>query len=432
MAEKILTAEECFAKLKQELVLNFNQQRVALVNRIINTPSKRFAEVHLEEWYHELWKMAATAAMAGALNEQEEKICADLFSIAQSSPAPKSQYCALALILFGKLAEFDKVADKKIWSKHLIEDFTTFLNWRRIITTGPDIIGRARIDHDRQVKNFLESKYAYVIERHAKAIINNKNCPKVAPKDWQIFYGWLQGEENLPLLARCCYNSLKENAGSYKITFIDEKNYADYVDIPQYIFEKYKAGKMKPAHFADVIRINLLEKYGGLWIDSTILVTEPLENYKKFWRLPFFTQKFTHVKDNNHPITKAFGAYSSYARWGTFIQGTSIIHNPFYVFVQDFLNEYWRDFDEVIDYVLMDFIFDIAYSNIPAVKREMDECPINNENVWTLSPYLNAPYEQFPYDKILKGNFFNKFSSRKQLDLEAEGTVLKEIQRRYL
>ena len=432
MAEKIVPdAQDCFVKLQQELSLNFNQQRVALVNRIVNTPTKRFPEIHLEEWYHELWKMSAVAITAGALNEQEEKICADLFSIAQSSPSPKSQYCALALVLFGKIEEAAKIFSKKTWSKHLIEDYTTFLNWRSIITTAPDIIGRARIDHDRQAKNFLENKYSYVIERHAKDVINNKNCPKVAPKDWQIFYGWLQGEENLPLLARCCYNSLKENAGDYKIVFIDEKNYLDYVEIPQYIFEKYKAGKMKPAHFADVIRINLLEKYGGLWVDSTILVTEPLENYKKFWKLPFFTQKFTNEKNNNHPITKGFGAYSSYGRWGTFIQGSSVIHNPFYVFVKDFLNEYWRDFDEVIDYVLMDFIFDIAYSNIPAVKKEMDDCPINNENVWTLSPYLNAPYAQFPYDKILKGNFFNKFSSRKQLDLETEGTVLKEIQRRY-
>ena len=63
MAEKIPTAEECFAKLRQEMALNFNQQRVALVNRVIHTPPQRFAEVHLEEWYHELWKMAATAAL---------------------------------------------------------------------------------------------------------------------------------------------------------------------------------------------------------------------------------------------------------------------------------------------------------------------------------------------------------------------------------
>ena len=432
MAEKTIpTAEECFAKLQQELALNFNQQRVALVNRIVNTPTQRFAEIHLEEWYHELWKMSANAATAGALNEQEEKICADLFAIAQNSPSPKSQYCALALLLFGKFEEAEKIFHKKIWSKRLIEDYATFLHWHKIIVTAPDLIGRARLDHDRQVKNFLEKKYSYVIERHAKEVISNKTCPKVAPKDWQIYYCWFQGEENLPLLARCCYNSLKENAGDYKIVFIDEKNFTNYIDLPSHVVDKIRSGKITRVHFTDILRVNLLERYGGLWLDATILVTEPMDNYKKFWRLPFYTQKFTQDKDNNHPITKGFGAYSSYGRWGGFIQGTSVLHNPLYTFAKDFFNEYWRDFDELIDYVLVDFVLDIAYSYIPAVKKEMDECPVNNENVWTLSPYLNAPYAQFPYDKILKGNFFNKFSSRKQLDLEAEGTVLKAIQRRY-
>ena len=99
--------------------------------------------------------------------------------------------------------------------------------------------------------------------------------------------------------------------------------------------------------------------------------------------------------------------------------------------MKDFYNEYWRDFDEIIDYVLMDFMIDIAYDNIPAVKREIDEVPINNENVWTLSPYLNTPYKNFPYDKVLRGNFLNKMSSRKQLDTETDGTVLKEIQKHY-
>ena len=188
---------------------------------------------------------------------------------------------------------------------------------------------------------------------------------------------------------------------------------------------------MKPAHFTDIIRINLLERYGGLWLDATILLTEPLDKYKKFLRLPFFSQKFTHEKDNDHPITKGFAAYSSYARWGGFVQGSSVIHNPLYAFMKDFYNEYWREFDEIIDYVLMDFMIDIAYDNIPAVKREIDEVPINNENIWTLSYYLNTPYKNFQYDKILHGNFLNKFSSRKELDLETEGTVLREIQKRY-
>lgn len=432
MAEKIVPdAQDFFDEIKAELSMDFSKQRVAMIKRMFNTPKKFFPEAYLEEWYGQFWKLAGITAQINHFTEDDEKVCATLIASAIRVDSNEKQFYALALILFGKIKEAETLIDYKFWSPKLREDYAIFLHWRQIISGDPDLPGRARIAHARAVKDFLMKKYAHVIERHAQAVINNKTCPKLASKDYQIFYGWLQGEENLPILARCCYNSLREHAGNYKITFIDEKNYSEYVDIPEYIFEKYKSGKIKPAHFMDVVRANLLERYGGLWLDATILVTEPLEHYKKLLKLPFFSQKFTHEKSNSHPITKSFAAYSSYARWGTFIQGSAILHNPLYAFMKDFYNEYWREFDEVIDYVLMDFMIDIAYSTIPAVKKEIDDCPINNEQVWTLSPYLNTPYADFQYDKVLKGNFLNKMSSRKQLDLKTEGTVLQEIQKRY-
>ena len=432
MAEKFVpSAEDFFQSIRAENSSDFVKQRASMIKRILNAPSEVIYEAHLEEWYNYFWRLAGITAQINRLSEQEEQLCAKVIAEGRTVDVEKRQFYALTLILYGKINDAEKFIDKRLWSKKLREDYETFLSWRKILIDAPTIQERARISHDRAVKKFLTEKYSHLIERYKNSVINNKTCPKVAPKDYRIYYCWLQGEESLPILARCCCNSLKENAGAYKITFIDENNFSNYVKIPDYIFDKYKAGKMKPAHFTDVIRINLLESYGGLWLDSTILVTEPLENYKKFWKLPFFSQKYTHEKDNTHFITKGFGSYSAYARWAGFVQGTSIIHNPLYSFAKDFYNEYWRDFDELVDYVLMDFVIDIAYTNIPAVKKEIDDCPINNEDVWTLSPHLNTPYETFQYEKVLKGNFLNKMSSRKQLLLDAEGTVLKAIQSRY-
>ena len=52
-----------------------------------------------------------------------------------------------------------------------------------------------------------------------------------------------------------------------------------YVDIPDYILQKYRAGKMTRTHFSDILRLHLLSRYGGVWIDSTILMTEHLPKY---------------------------------------------------------------------------------------------------------------------------------------------------------
>ena len=226
-------------------------------------------------------------------------------------------------------------------------------------------------------------------------------------------------------------NSFEMNTSPYKICFIDEQNFSNYVELPNHIMDKFKAGKISRTHLSDIIRINLLEQYGGLWLDSTILITEPLSKYKNYWKMPFFTQKFCHERDNNNRYARTFRCYVSYARWAGFIQGSAILHNPLYTFMKEFYNEYWRDFDDVIDYVLMDFMMDIAYDNIPFVHKEMDDVPINNVNTWTTNMHLNDLYEKFPFDKVIKDTFLNKLSWKKKINLDVEGTVYKEILKRY-
>ena len=40
------------------------------------------------------------------------------------------------------------------------------------------------------------------------------------------------------------------------------------------IVEKWKRGIIGPAHFSDLIRLELLVRYGGYWIDATVYCTD--------------------------------------------------------------------------------------------------------------------------------------------------------------
>lgn len=432
MAEKIIPDVQFFAEeILRESNLDLNRQRLIMAKRLFYFPPEKFSEIHLEEWYGTFWQLTNISQQIKNLSEQEENICRQAISDGQRENNPaRRQIFALLLLMFGKLDESQKLADQKLWSKKLNWDLETFARWNQL-SIGLSLVERARIRQASKIKTFLREKFDYLVKKHQNPVVNNKTCPKVSPKDFQIYFCWLQGEENLPPLIRCCYNSLKMNAGNRKIIFLDDKNFSNYVDLPDYVVDKFREKKIGPAHFSDVMRINLLEKYGGLWLDSTILVTEPLDKHKDLLKLPYFTQKYTNEKDNFHPVTKGFGAYASYARWGTFIQGTSMLHNPFFVFAKEFCEDYWREFDEAIDYVIMDYMFELAHDNIPFVQKEMDDVPINNPNVWTLKNYLNVPYNQFPFDKIIKDTFLNKMSWRIPLDMDTPNTVFREIQRRY-
>ena len=42
------------------------------------------------------------------------------------------------------------------------------------------------------------------------------------------------------------------------------------MELPGYIVEKWGKGQIPAALFSDLLRLQLLIKYGGMWIDSTV------------------------------------------------------------------------------------------------------------------------------------------------------------------
>lgn len=407
-------------------------RRVQMAEILSSLPPEALKQLYLADFYSELWKLAGDAHRVTKFVEEEKNISQQILEQAQreSNPA-RRQYLALLLIVFDKLQEAQRLIDQNLLPQQLQQDFDAFAKWTRIVNNPLSPQARAAIARNEQISAFLQNKYAALIKKYSRAVINDKTCPRVHPEDYQIYFCWLQGEANLPPIIRCCYNALRQNAGRYKIVFIDEQNFSKYVDIAPHVMDKFRAGKISRTHFSDILRVNLLERYGGLWLDSTILVTEPLENHKDFWQMPYFTQKFYHDKNPLNPFVKSFGCYISYARWAGFIQGAAVRHNPLFVFEKEFFNDYWCDFDEPIVYDFMDFITDFAYEYIPSVRKKFDAVPINNTEVWTLLKHLNEPYAAYPFDKILSGNFLNKLSWKVQLDMTTPGTVFREIQRRY-
>lgn len=61
----------------------------------------------------------------------------------------------------------------------------------------------------------------------------------------------------------------KLNHGNFKVIDLSHQNISEFIDVPDYI-EKIR--KQYPASYSDYVRLSLLEKYGGVWLDSSIYV----------------------------------------------------------------------------------------------------------------------------------------------------------------
>jgi len=93
----------------------------------------------------------------------------------------------------------------------------------------------------------------------------NNTLPK------KIWFLWLQGLENAPLLVRSCYESWVRHNPGWEIILLDESNINSYLPLVY-------SGATKQA-LSDILRINLLGEYGGIWADATCFCMKPLDEW---------------------------------------------------------------------------------------------------------------------------------------------------------
>ena len=94
----------------------------------------------------------------------------------------------------------------------------------------------------------------------------------------RIFSIWFQGQEVAPELVKACWRSVRTHC-SQELIVLDQNSISDWIQLPEFVLRKWKEGKIRPAHFADICRIELLYKYGGLWLDATDYVFAPIPQW---------------------------------------------------------------------------------------------------------------------------------------------------------
>lgn len=232
---------------------------------------------------------------------------------------------------------------------------------------------------DEWIINYLETLLEPVIEKYQKADLcgeYTENAP--------IWVCWWTGEDSAPQLVKQCIKSIRKNAGNHPVYFISKDTYGTYVKIPDYMLKKSEVGEIGLAHLADYVRVALLAQYGGLWLDSTIFVTQEIP--EDYFRIPLFTCK--SIRRDSRFISKF--------EWVTFCLG-GWKNQIFYQFLKEAFECYWKNTGTAIDYLFFDYLIFIARKNIPVVKKQLENLPINNLHRDDLQAAMNEalPAEQF-------------------------------------
>ena len=242
----------------------------------------------------------------------------------------------------------------------------------------------------RFVLSFLEKNYAYIIDKY-------KNIPLVknSVRKHYIWVMWWQGEEHAPELVKMCISSIRKHSNGAEVVVITEKNYDQYVHIPSYIIEKHKKGIISFAQLSDIMRIFLISEHGGLWLDATIYVSRsiPMDIFDK----PLYS---LHTSVKKTPFVQN-------DRIHCFVLGGTPGSKPI-SFERDFLSEYWKKQDVIIDYYLLDYSIMLQYYKLPDIKEVIDSLEYTGEGLYELVTILDEPFDNDKLERVLSENMFSK------------------------
>lgn len=210
-----------------------------------------------------------------------------------------------------------------------------------------------------------------------------------------IWICWLQGEENAPTMVKTCINSIRTNLSNRKIVLVDQSNINTFVTFPEYIQQKVNKGIISNTHFSDLLRLELLTKFGGTWIDATVLCTSRVIPKFYFDSDLFFFQTLKPGKD---------GLSTYMSTW--FI--TSKPNNKILDATKYLCYLYWRKNNYQIDYFLLHHFMSMVLDFYEDDWKKV--IPKDNSTPHILLLRLFDKYDENLWNSILQQTPFHKLS----------------------
>ncbi|MCC8073701.1 MAG: capsular polysaccharide synthesis protein, partial [Clostridiales bacterium] len=237
--------------------------------------------------------------------------------------------------------------------------------------------------------NSMYKTYTKINKKYS-SLIGKNPLKKYECKDMSdtVWICWLQGIENAPKLVQDCYNSIKYHINDRNIVVLNSDNIFKYTDLPTFIIDKWQNGIISNTHFSDIIRVNILLRHGGLWLDSTTYLTDSLP--------PYITENDFFVYRNgsfDHEMIN-MGSWLIYSK----------PNNVLLLETQNLLFEYWKRHNYLQNYFLLHMFFRMVTNHYP--------------KQWNKVPYYNQ------IDNHILQNEFNKTFDSKRFEQIKEITPI--------
>ena len=177
--------------------------------------------------------------------------------------------------------------------------------------------------------------------------------------------------------------------------------------------EKWEKGIITRTHMTDLLRLELLIKYGGTWIDSTVLCTSSIEEIPEYYFGSdlFFYQTLKPGRDGQATVLSSW-----------YMSATT--NNKILMATRYLCYEYWKKNNDMVDYFLLHDFFQIVLEYYEDDWHKV--VPVSNSAPHILLLRLFDKYDEKMLEYIKNQTPFHKLSYKFTDELKSlEGTFYK-------
>ncbi len=270
----------------------------------------------------------------------------------------------------------------------------------------PAVCNRLMRKHETVIR-YLEGRYGERFASYDYEGARQVSAPNFLPG--RIWLCWWQGLDQAPELVRRCVRSIEKHAGGHEVIVITDENVRDYIEFPEWLLEKHQKGIISKTNLSDLLRLSLLAKYGGLWLDSTFLCTGDLEE------LAFGSPLFSIKRPGYGHCSVACGYFAGYAlacdsdtRW-------------IFAVIRDFFLKYWETNDFLVDYLIVDYMIFLAQRHCSEIEEAFAAIRPNNSRCDDLFVRLGDIYDEDDWLELKAETSLFKLSWKQRFPAERDG-----------
>ena len=223
----------------------------------------------------------------------------------------------------------------------------------------------------------------------------------------RIWVYWAQGIDHAPTVVRRCHDELRRLHPDQQVVVLDHSTVDDHSDLPGYVHDRTRDDRTK---YSDVLRLDLLARHGGIWLDATCLPRRDLPGLlPELVPSGFFALRFRRARMASWLLAATPGDPSMAT-----LRAAQLV--------------YWRHHDGPIDYFVLHHLFEALFHIDPDVHAAVEAMPPVSAH--TSSKFARAmlePYDPQRFRRLLDGAFVHKLSHKIPPGRDLRGTMLEHL-----